>query len=141
MDVTAQFCDALRARHIIPPDNNLLADGAIHRCDADGPNGKGDAANLLHLDGIPAGGFENHRDSLGWESWRANIGRQLSPAEMLAHRDRIEANKRIAEAVTAQRRKDAREQAATIWARSEPAPADHPYLVAKGVKAHGPTVT
>ena len=62
----------------------------------DGKNGKGDAAYLLHLDGVPAGGFENHRDGLGWEAWRADVQRQLSPAEALAYRERIETDKRLA---------------------------------------------
>jgi len=35
---------------------SIIADGSIRRCDAAGKNGKGDAAYLLHLDGIPAGG-------------------------------------------------------------------------------------
>ena len=47
-----------------------------------GKNGKGDAAYLLHLDGIPAGGLENWRDGKGWESWRFDIGRALTPPEL-----------------------------------------------------------
>lgn len=60
-DVIAAFRDALRARDIVPPAD-LIADGELHRCDSAGKNRRGDAAYLLHLDGIPAGGFENWRD-------------------------------------------------------------------------------
>ena len=40
--------------------HGAFADGSIHRCDAAGKNGKGDAAYLLHLDGIPAWGAVTH---------------------------------------------------------------------------------
>ncbi len=55
-DLINQFRTALAARNIIPPEH-ILADGLIHRCDAAGKGGKDDAAYLLHMDGIPAGGF------------------------------------------------------------------------------------
>ena len=71
-DVVAGFGAALRERGIIPP-RHIIGDGKLHRCDAEGRGGKGDAAYLLHLDGIPAGGFQNWRDAEGWESWTVNI--------------------------------------------------------------------
>ena len=80
-EVIDRFRVALVARDIVPPER-IIADGAIHRCDAAGKNGKSDAAYLLHLDGIPAGGLENWRDGKGWESWRVDIGRELTPAEL-----------------------------------------------------------
>ena len=43
-------------------------------------------AYLLHLDSIPAGGLENWRDGKGWESWRFDIGRALTPAGLDALR-------------------------------------------------------
>jgi putative DNA primase/helicase len=135
-DALQQFRDALAQRRIIAPASPI-ADGNIHRCDADGRNGKGDAAYLLHLDGVPSGGFQEWRDGRGWETWTANIGRTLSAVEVIAQRERIEAGKRLVAEETERRRAFARDKAAGIWARSEPAPDDHPYLVAKGVKAHG----
>ena len=61
-EVIERFRAALAARDIVPP-RSIIADGSIHRCDASGRNGRGDAAYLLHLDGIPAGGLENWRDA------------------------------------------------------------------------------
>ena len=84
-EVIDRFRAALAARDIVPPES-IIADGSIHRCDAAGKNGKGDAAYLLHLDGIPAGGLDNWRDGKGWESWRFDIGRALTPAELDALR-------------------------------------------------------
>ena len=88
-EVIDRFRAALSARDIVPPES-IIADGSIHRCDAAGKNGKGDAAYLLHLDGIPAGGLENWRDGRGWESWRFDIGRALTPAERDALRRKAE---------------------------------------------------
>jgi putative DNA primase/helicase len=66
--VLDQFRAALIAHDIIPPDP-ILADGRPHRCHAAGRNGRGDAAYVLHLNGLPAGGFEILRDGRDWETW------------------------------------------------------------------------
>lgn len=137
-DPIDQFRDALRGRNIIPPDD-LQADGRLHRCDADGgKRGKGDAAYLLHLDGTPAGGFENWRDGLGWQTWKADTGRTFTPAERDAYRTRMEAARRARETENASRKAEARERAAAIWAAAKPGP--HPYLDRKGIEAHGARV-
>ena len=89
-EVIDRFRAALAARGIVPPES-VIADGSIHRCDAAGRNGKGDAAYLLHLDGIPAGGLENWRDGKGWESWCFDLGRtdpltpERKPMKMGSH--------------------------------------------------------
>ncbi len=57
-EVLDRFRAALIARDIVPPDP-IIADGRLRRCNAAGPHGRGDAAYLLHLDGVPAGGMEN----------------------------------------------------------------------------------
>ena len=78
--VLDHFRAALIARSIIPPDP-IVADGRLRRCNAAGARGRGDAAYVLHLDGTPAGGFENWRDGLGWETWRHDSGLVATPAE------------------------------------------------------------
>ena len=134
-DVLQQFRDALLGRSIVPPAD-LLADGKIHRCDAEGRGGKGDAAYLLHLDGIPAGGFENWRDGLGWENWRADMGSTLTPAEEAAHRAKVEEARREREAEEAKRKAEARERAHLLWSEAS-ACAGHSYLTRKGIAANG----
>ncbi|MGI8425282.1 MAG: AAA family ATPase [Actinomycetota bacterium] len=47
------------------------------------------------------------------------------------------AARREREREEARRHAEAREEAGVIWKASKPAPSDHPYLVAKGVKPHG----
>lgn len=135
-DVLVQFRAALAARGILLPVE-IIADGRIHRCDAEGKGGKGDAAYLLHLDGVPAGGFENHRDGFGWENWRADIGRRLTPSEEAAQREKIEAARRIRDDEDKRRKAEARNKASTLWNESQQCES-HPYLALKGLSsAHG----
>ena len=101
-----QFRAALAHRDIVTPAQ-LIADGKLHRCDAVGRGGKGDAAYVLHLDGVSAGGFQNWRDGIGWQDWRADIGRSLSPAEEEEHRRRAEAAAAEREADQARRQAEA----------------------------------
>jgi putative DNA primase/helicase len=49
----------------------------------------------------------------------------------------VEAMRREREAEGAKRKVEAREKAALIWQAAVTAPEDHPYLVKKGIKAHG----
>lgn len=131
-----QFRAALIQRGLVPPAE-IQADGAIHRCDADGRKGRKDGAYLLHLDGIPAGGIENHRDGRGWENWRADIGRTFAAEEEAAHLAKVETMRRAREAEAKRRASQAAKRAKALWAEARPAPADHAYLAKKGVQAHG----
>jgi len=131
-----QFRTAAEARGLLLPDR-LQTDGKLHRCDAEGGKGKRDGAYLLHLDGIPAGGFQNWRDGLGWEDWRTDIGRRLTPDEEVAHRAKVEAMTKARADEERARRDKARKRAAALWKAAQPAGDDHPYLRAKGVRAHG----
>ena len=135
-EVLDRFRAALIARDIVPPDP-IIADGRLHRCNAAGARGRGDAAYLLHLDGLPAGGMKNWRDGLGWQAWRMDIGRTLSAAEREALRLREQAASGQRREEAARCHEQARQRAARIWAAARPAPADHPYLARKGVQPHG----
>jgi putative DNA primase/helicase len=112
-----------------------IGDGAIHRCDVEGKGGKGDGAYRLHLDGIPAGWCENHKDGLGPENWRADIGRTITPDEESAHRQRIKAMQAQREADEAAKHQAAATEAAKRWQEAT-ACTEHPYLTTKGVQAH-----
>ncbi len=135
-EVLDQFRAALIAREIVPPDS-IIADGRLHRCNAAGARGTGDAAYLLHLDGLAAGGMENWRDGRGWQTWRVDLGRPLSTAECDAMQARVQAADVQRGVEVARRHASARERAAHIWASAQSAPGDHSYLVAKVVAAHG----
>ena len=141
-DALRQFRDALIRRGIVPPDE-IIADGQIHRCDVEVKRGKCDASYLLHLDGIPSGGFLSWRDGRGWENWRADIGRKFTPAEEAAHQAKMEAQRMKSEAEKAKRHEEAREACVFTWNAAKPCdPTNpHPYLARKGVRAHGLKVT
>jgi putative DNA primase/helicase len=134
-EIFEQFRAALEARNVIPPET-IIADGEFHRCDVAGKHGKDDASYVLHLDGFPAGGFENWRDGHGWQPWRLNIGRPLTRAERddLARREAATRIKRAEEA--AQTQADARRRAARIWYAARAATPSHPYLAQKKVSGH-----
>ena len=135
--ILAQFRTAAEARGLLLPDR-LDADGKLHRCPLwEGAKGKKDGAYLLHLDGVPAGGFQNFRDGLDWENWRADIGRQLTPEEEAANRARMEAQRADREAETKAKRDKARRKANAIWNSAKPAPDDHTYLQRKGIPSFG----
>lgn len=135
-EAVEQFRNAIASRSIIAPAE-IIADGRIHRCDAEGKNGKGDASYVLHLDGIPAGGFENWRDGKGWENWRLDIGRALTRIELDALSEKATTARRERDAQHEKRHAAARSRAQRIWNRSKPANDAHPYLAGKNVNAHG----
>ena len=131
-DPVQQFRDAMAARDLIAPAD-LIADGTIHRCDTnDGPRGRGDGSYVLHLDGIAAGGFENWRDGRGWENWRADSDRSMTPEEREAFRVQIEMQTRARDADKVQRQDEARDRAARIWEDASSV-GGHDYLTRKGV--------
>lgn len=135
LDSIEQFREAMQARGLVPPVE-IHADGGIHRCNVEGQRGENDGAYLLHLDGIPAGGFENWRDGAGWETWRADIGRALTPDEEAAHRAHTEAMRQTREAENKKHKAEARDRAKRLWDGALPC-IGHAYLSKKGIKPHG----
>lgn len=137
-----QLIDAIRGAGLEPPES-ITMDGNIHRFRSGSKGrGAGDKTGwyVAYGDGAPAGRFGCWRAGIE-QSWRADIGRKLSPAEEMAH------IRRMAEAA-AQRdaeRKRAQEVAAdtveAIWTGCTGALPDHPYLARKGVQPHGARVT
>jgi putative DNA primase/helicase len=134
-DFLDQFRSALSARGILPPEQ-IVTDGCIHRCDAEGKRGKNDASYLLHADKFPAGGFINYRDGRSWQTWHADLGRTLTTAERAQHAAVVEAakEKRVAEDV--QRRASAKQKAEAMLSVSREC-VGHPYLIRKEIKPSG----
>jgi putative DNA primase/helicase len=130
-----QFRAAIHSAGLHPPEA-IEADGKLHRFAANGKRSDDAGWYVLHDDGIPAGAFGDWRTGAS-VTWRADIGRRLSPQEEAAQRARIDAMQREREAEDARRNAEARRNAAAIWQATPPAPADHAYLLKKGVKAHG----
>jgi putative DNA primase/helicase len=130
-----EFRAAISKSGLTPPDQ-IMADGKIHRFASNGKRSDDSGWYVVFFDGIPAGAYGCWRTDLKG-SWRANIGRPLTSAEEAAHQTKMDAARRERAREEARRHAEARDEARLIWKASKPAPSDHPYLVKKGVKAHG----
>ena len=137
-----QLKDAMLAAGLKPPDVISL-DGKLHRFNSGTKGEKGHDKPGWYVafsDGVPAGRFGCWR--LGFESsWKADIGRSLTPVEEMAQ------SRRLAEAKTQRdaEQKKTREVAANtvdlIWSQAGAASPEHPYLQRKGIKTHGARIT
>jgi putative DNA primase/helicase len=113
---------------------NIIADGSLHRFKIDG---KLNGAYCLHLDGKPAGYFEDFKQGIK-TNWKSSVGFiPLSDFQKQQH-----AKKRLADDAKRQAKEVAKHQAAalkaaSIWQAATSADANHPYLKAKGIKPHG----
>ena len=116
-DAELQFRDAADKRGLKLP-LKLESDGKLHRCGTDDDEHGSNGAYILHLDGVPAGGFQNWKDGEPWENWRADSGRTLTDAERKAYAERTERNRVAAEAEKARRWKEAAKKAAEYGERS-----------------------
>src|SRR5206468_3885630 len=130
-----QFASAIRAAGITPPDE-IIADGGLHRFASNGKRRDDAGWYVLHTDGIAAGAFGNWRTGES-QTWRADVGRKLSPAETAALTERQEENGRKRDAEEARRHSCAAAAAVKLLKSAQPAPGDHPYLARKGIKPHG----
>jgi phage/plasmid primase-like uncharacterized protein len=139
-----QLAEAMRAAGINPP-SAIKLDGKLHRFDSFTKGKPGHDKSGWYCcfpDGVPAGRFGCWRADIE-VTWRADVGRELSIVEQMAH------TKRMAEAIKARdaelqrTREVAADKAYGIWhsLESSPAAPDHPYLARKGVQPHGARVT
>jgi putative DNA primase/helicase len=136
-DPIRAFKDAMAAAGVpMSSRADVRADGKIHRYDVDGdPRGSRNGWYVLHLDGRPAGGFGSWKAGTK-HTWAAG-GQKLSDTELAALREKIEAARLKREREQTRKQASAAKSAQELWARYDQAPADHPYLVSKGVRPHG----
>jgi phage/plasmid primase-like uncharacterized protein len=138
-----QLQDAMRASGLEPPDTVYL-DGKIHRFKSGtkGAPGHGDKPGwyVAFSDGIPAGRFGCWRAGLE-STWRAEVGRQLSPADEMAFARRMAEAKAARDIEQARKHEVAADVVDTIWSECIGASPDHPYLKRKGITQHGARVT
>lgn len=134
-----QLADAIAESGMMPPDDIRL-DGAVHRFSVTGKKGDDAGWYVGFDDKIPAGQFGNWRDGSA-HNWRADIGRDITAIEQIAHARRIAEAKAARERAQEAQKQAASDTADTIWANATPASDDHPYLQRKGIQAHGLRVT
>ncbi|PQO96754.1 topoisomerase [Pseudomonas frederiksbergensis] len=132
MDCVILFRDFLQS-HYGPLDLVPIPDGDIHRFHISGDRqGTLNGWYLLFADGISSGCFGS------WKTGKSHTWRSREPAnhqEALLIHQRIEQAKRQREAELHQRQQSTAEYANRLWRDSRRADPDHPYLVAKGVRA------
>ena len=134
-DYCEQFRDAIRSAGLEPPEM-IEADGKLRRFASNGKRSDDAGWYLLHGDGIPAGAFGDWRTGIS-ETWRANIGRTLTPTEEAAHRRKWKTCGANAKRKKPGAKPRPRRRRQTICQAAQPARDDHPYLKRKGIKAHG----
>ena len=137
-----QLRDAMMDVGITPPDDVYL-DGKIHRFRS-GTNGKasGDKTGWYvgFSDNVPAGRFGCWRAGIE-ATWVADVGRDLTVAEKMAHTRRMSEARIAREAEQKKAHELAENIVERIWSEAGMASPDHPYLSRKGVSAHGARVT
>src|SRR5262245_8129977 len=130
MNAAEQFRAAIRKAGINPPDA-IIADGKLHRFPTNGTKNDDSGWYSLHSDGVPAGVFGCWRSDIS-RTWRAAIGRKLTPAEETAHRERIAQANQAREAEEKRRRAVAAEKASRLWDAAV-AVNGHAYVKRKGI--------
>ena len=133
-----QLIAAMVASGLVPPDKVHL-DGQLHRWGGSGKRDK-NSWYCCFADGIPAGRFGDWRLDLE-VTWRADVGRELSSAEQMAHSRRLSESKKVRDAEMAQKREVASHTVETIWSKCTGSEDTHPYLQQKGISSHGSRVT
>jgi phage/plasmid primase-like uncharacterized protein len=138
-----QLQDAMRGSGLEPPDTVHL-DGKIHRFKSGtkGTPGAGDKSGwyVAFSDGIPAGRFGCWRAGLE-STWRAEVGRQISPADDMAFARRMAEAKAARDIEQARKHEVAADVVDQIWTDCTGASPDHPYLKRKGITPYGARVT
>ena len=134
-----QLADAMASAGIEPPEV-IKIDGQLHRFSTKGRKRDDSGWYIIFPDEPVAGRFGCWRDQIDCV-FKADIGRDLTPAESMA------IVRRQAEATEARER--AREKKAEIaantvekiWSEAIAASPDHPYLKRKGIEPHGARLT
>ncbi len=134
-DTITQFYDAIRLAGLKPPET-IYIDGQLHRFGTSEKPGDKAGWYILYGDGIPAGSFGDWRTGAN-HSWHSDIGRTLTEAETVEHQKKLNAMREAREAAEEKRYNEVARQAASLWNAAIEAPANHPYLLQKGVEAYG----
>lgn len=116
----------------IIPDN-----GKINRFDVDGDlRGTKNGFYSLFTDGLPAGNFGSWKLGVN-ENWCAKAASSMTNDERKAYSERLDYLRSQREKEEKARNDKAAQDANVIWDSAGPVNLAHPYLVRKGVSAHG----
>ncbi|MBA3696995.1 MAG: toprim domain-containing protein [Methylotenera sp.] len=114
---------------------DIIADGRLHRFRIAGHKQNSlNGAYTLHLDGCPAGFFQDFKSGLS-RTWKKSGGSRVSYALL----QQMKETKLKHESEIRQKHTAAADKAVFIWSRSKPIAkqSDHAYLVKKRIEPHG----
>src|SRR4051812_45235671 len=131
-DYIMQFKDAIAGAGLIPPAE-IVGDGGLRRFAGNGKHRGCAEWYVLHTNGVPAGAFGSWRTNVQ-QTWRADIGRELSGSERAQQRALLKSAASERDAEESRRHALAATAADKLWQSAKPAPPDHPYLVRKSIK-------
>jgi len=133
-----QLIDAMIAAGLTAPSKVFL-DGQLHRFDGKKKGGKS-CWYVGYSDGVPAGRFGDW--ALDLEStFLADIGREISPVEMMANSQRLAEAKKARDAEKSKKYEAASITVEAIWSQCSMADDAHPYLQRKGITSNGARIT
>ncbi len=116
---------------------DIIADGKIHRCHVSGDGkGKKNGWYVLFLDGIAAGSFGSWKTGQS-QIWCAKSDKQLTKAERLKNKQRMDKARVLREAEEAIVRAAAKDKAVKLWNRAGLVDAKYEYVLKKGIKPIG----
>ena len=131
-DAVEQFRRAMRSAGIEPPEVIEETGERPKRFSTNGKKSDDAGWYVFHADNIPAGAFGDWRTGAEY-TWRADVGRPLTPAEDAACRQREAAARAARQAEQAKLRADAANLTAALLAAGKPATAGNPYTQLKGL--------
>ena len=134
-----QLADAMRSAGIEPPVK-LEIDGQLHRFSTKGRKRDDSGWYIAFPDEPVAGRFGCWRDQIDCV-FKADIGRDLSPAENMAIIRRQSEAKSERDLARQKKAEIAASTVETIWRDAIGASPDHPYLKRKGIEPHGARLT
>lgn len=131
-EIVTEFTRAMLAAGI-ETDAHIDADGCLHRVHVVGHrHGTKNAAYILHMDGCPAGWYQNFVSGITG-TWRLDGGKWEMDH---ATRRKIEEGRKQRQWEMDQRHAKKAAEACRIWNSAAPC-TDHPYMTRKGIKPHG----
>ena len=133
-DAISQFREAMHTAGLEPPE--VIEPGKLHRFPGIGKR-NGNTAGWCKLFDDGLGGSFGDWSSDFSENWQAKRDKPFSTTEREAFKRHVAEAQAQTEDERRARQADAAAKAVAIWNAAAPAPADHPYLVRKGIEPHG----
>ncbi len=133
-EIKNQFRQAMQASGI-QYSGEIIANGGLHRFHIEGhKRGSLNGAYTLHLDGCPAGFFQDFKTGLS-QTWKNSGGSRVSYALL----NQIKEDKLKREGEIRQKHIEAAHKAVYIWSKANPITnqSEHAYLLKKRIQPHG----